>query len=78
MRIIFPRPAHPVVAEPTKAPGESGPSASDGEKDEGDGGKGSPLEQYTQNLNQAARDGREWDELPVGLSLELGFGRENR
>ncbi|WP_338413262.1 ATP-dependent Clp protease ATP-binding subunit ClpA [uncultured Sphaerotilus sp.] len=44
--------------EPTKAPGESGPSASDGEKDEGDGGKGSPLEQYTQNLNQAARDGR--------------------
>ncbi|WP_310463553.1 ATP-dependent Clp protease ATP-binding subunit ClpA [Sphaerotilus sp.] len=44
--------------EPTKAPGESGPSSSDGEKDEGDAGKGSPLEQYTQNLNQAARDGR--------------------
>ncbi|MEY4909556.1 MAG: ATP-dependent Clp protease ATP-binding subunit ClpA [Pseudomonadota bacterium] len=44
--------------EPTKAPGESGPSAADGEKEEGDGGKGSPLDQYTQNLNQAARDGR--------------------
>jgi ATP-dependent Clp protease ATP-binding subunit ClpA len=44
--------------EPTKAPGETGTSASEGDKEEGDGGKGSPLEQYTQNLNQAARDGR--------------------
>ncbi|MDZ7855987.1 ATP-dependent Clp protease ATP-binding subunit ClpA [Sphaerotilus sp.] len=43
--------------EPTKAAGESS-SSSEGEKDEGDGGKGSPLDQYTQNLNQAARDGR--------------------
>jgi len=44
--------------EPTKAPGEPGASASEGDKEDGDGGKGSPLEQYTQNLNQAARDGR--------------------
>ena len=44
--------------EPTKAPGESTSSSSEGEKDEGDGSKGSPLDQYTQNLNQAARDGR--------------------
>ena len=43
--------------EPTKAAGESS-SSSEGEKDEGEGGKGSPLDQYTQNLNQAARDGR--------------------
>ncbi|MEO8299998.1 MAG: Clp protease N-terminal domain-containing protein, partial [Burkholderiales bacterium] len=32
-------------------------NAPEGEKEEGDG-KGSPLDQYTQNLNQAARDGR--------------------
>jgi ATP-dependent Clp protease ATP-binding subunit ClpA len=45
--------------EPTKAQGESGSSSSsEGDKDEGDSGKGSPLDQYTQNLNQAARDGR--------------------
>ncbi len=45
--------------EPTKTQGESGSSSSsEGDKDEGDSGKGSPLDQYTQNLNQAARDGR--------------------
>jgi ATP-dependent Clp protease ATP-binding subunit ClpA len=44
--------------EPTKAPGESASASSEGEKDDGDSGKGSPLDQYTQNLNQAARDGR--------------------
>ena len=32
-------------------------SSSDGEKDDSDG-KGSPLEQFTQNLNQLARDGK--------------------
>jgi ATP-dependent Clp protease ATP-binding subunit ClpA len=41
--------------EPTKSSEAS--SSSDSEKEEGDS-KGSPLEQYTQNLNQAARDGR--------------------
>ena len=40
--------------EPAK-PGE-GPGA-EAEKDEGDG-KGSPIEQFTQNLNQLARDGK--------------------
>jgi ATP-dependent Clp protease ATP-binding subunit ClpA len=42
--------------EPAK-PSESGASASDTEKEEGDG-KGSPLDQFTQNLNQLARDGK--------------------
>ncbi|NUZ07630.1 ATP-dependent Clp protease ATP-binding subunit ClpA [Piscinibacter koreensis] len=41
--------------EPAK-PGES-PASSDGDKEEGDG-KGSPLDQFTQNLNQMARDGK--------------------
>ena len=41
--------------EPAK-PSEAS-SSSEGEKEEGDG-KGSPLEQFTQNLNQAARDGK--------------------
>jgi ATP-dependent Clp protease ATP-binding subunit ClpA len=40
--------------EPAK-PSENGGEAA--EKEEGDG-KGSPLEQYTQNLNQSAREGR--------------------
>ena len=42
--------------EPAK-PGEGGPSSSDGDKDDSDG-KGSPLDQFTQNLNQLARDGK--------------------
>ena len=41
--------------EPTK-PGES--SSNEAEKDEGGDAKGSPLEQFTQNLNQLARDGK--------------------
>ena len=41
--------------EPAK-PSEAS-SSSEGEKEEGEG-KGSPLEQFTQNLNQAARDGK--------------------
>jgi len=40
--------------EPAKSNEGNSPEA---EKDEGDG-KGSPLDQYTQNLNQAAREGR--------------------
>ncbi|HWK84874.1 MAG TPA: ATP-dependent Clp protease ATP-binding subunit ClpA [Caldimonas sp.] len=42
--------------EPSK-PGESSGSNSEAEKEE-DGGKGSPLDQFTQNLNQLARDGK--------------------
>jgi len=42
--------------ESTK-PGEGSGASSEGEKDESDG-KGSPLDQFTQNLNQLARDGK--------------------
>ena len=38
-------------------PGEGGGASSESDKEEGDG-KGSPLEQFTQNLNQLARDGK--------------------
>ena len=38
-------------------PPEGGSSASDGEKEDSDV-KGSPLDQYTQNLNQLAREGK--------------------
>ncbi len=38
-------------------PGETPPSGGETEKDDGDG-KGSPLDQFTQNLNQLARDGK--------------------
>ncbi len=38
-------------------PGEGGGASSEGEKEEGDG-KGSPLDQFTQNLNQLAKDGK--------------------
>jgi ATP-dependent Clp protease ATP-binding subunit ClpA len=41
--------------EPSK-PGEGGSGESD--KEEGGDAKGSPLDQFTQNLNQSARDGR--------------------
>jgi ATP-dependent Clp protease ATP-binding subunit ClpA len=41
--------------EPSK-PSEGAPGA-EGEKEEGEG-KGSPLDQFTQNLNQLARDGK--------------------
>jgi ATP-dependent Clp protease ATP-binding subunit ClpA len=42
--------------EPAK-PSESGSTGSEGEKEEGEG-KGSPIDQFTQNLNQLARDGK--------------------
>ncbi|HEX2541012.1 MAG TPA: ATP-dependent Clp protease ATP-binding subunit ClpA [Caldimonas sp.] len=42
--------------EPAK-PGEGTSSSTESEKEEGDG-KGSPLDQFTQNLNQLARDGK--------------------
>ncbi len=53
--------------EPAK-PGESSGSNSEGEKEEGDG-KGSPLDQFTQNLNQLAKDGK-IDPL-IGRELEV-------
>ncbi|KQU79868.1 MULTISPECIES: ATP-dependent Clp protease ATP-binding subunit ClpA [unclassified Rhizobacter] len=52
--------------EPAK-PSDGGASA-EGEKDEGEG-KGSPLDQFTQNLNQMARDGK-IDPL-IGRELEV-------
>ena len=52
--------------EPAK-PSEGGASA-EGEKDEGEG-KGSPLDQFTQNLNQLAREGK-IDPL-IGRELEV-------
>ncbi|MEO8056970.1 MAG: ATP-dependent Clp protease ATP-binding subunit ClpA [Burkholderiales bacterium] len=42
--------------EPSSKPSE-GSSGGENEKEEGDG-KGSPLDQFTQNLNQLARDGK--------------------
>jgi ATP-dependent Clp protease ATP-binding subunit ClpA len=53
--------------EPAK-PGESSGSNSEAEKEEGDG-KGSPLDQFTQNLNQLAKDGK-IDPL-IGRELEV-------
>jgi ATP-dependent Clp protease ATP-binding subunit ClpA len=52
--------------EPTKS-NES--NSSEGEKEEGGDAKASPLDQFTQNLNQAARDGR-IDPL-IGRELEV-------
>ena len=53
--------------EPAK-PGESSSSNAESEKEEGDG-KGSPLDQFTQNLNQLAKDGK-IDPL-IGRELEV-------
>jgi ATP-dependent Clp protease ATP-binding subunit ClpA len=49
-------------------PGESGGASTESEKEESDG-KGSPLDQFTQNLNQLARDGK-IDPL-IGRELEV-------
>jgi ATP-dependent Clp protease ATP-binding subunit ClpA len=54
--------------EPTGKPSSEG-SGNDGEKEEAADGKGSPLEQFTQNLNQLARDGK-IDPL-IGRELEV-------
>jgi ATP-dependent Clp protease ATP-binding subunit ClpA len=43
--------------EPTKGSGSEG-GAPEGEKEEGGEGKGSPLEQFTTNLNQQAKEGK--------------------
>ncbi len=53
--------------EPSKSSESSG--SSDGEKDDGSEGKGSPLDQFTQNLNALAREGR-IDPL-IGRELEV-------
>src|SRR5688500_10115440 len=44
-------------SDPPEAP-KSNEGSSEGEKEEGGDSKGSPLEQFTQNLNQLARDGK--------------------
>jgi ATP-dependent Clp protease ATP-binding subunit ClpA len=54
--------------EPSGKPNE-GSGGNDGEKEEAAEGKGSPLEQFTQNLNQLARDGK-IDPL-IGRELEV-------
>ena len=53
--------------EPAK-PSEGGSAGTESDKEEGDG-KGSPLDQFTQNLNQLARDGK-IDPL-IGRELEV-------
>ncbi|WKB52864.1 ATP-dependent Clp protease ATP-binding subunit ClpA [Eleftheria terrae] len=53
---------------PEPAKSNDGASNNEGEKDEGEG-KGSPLEQFTQNLNQMAREGK-IDPL-IGRELEV-------
>ena len=49
-------------SEPPEPPkGQDGSNGSEGEREEAEGqggGKGSPLEQFTQNLNQQAKDGK--------------------
>ncbi|KQV89021.1 ATP-dependent Clp protease ATP-binding subunit ClpA [Pelomonas sp. Root1237] len=46
--------------EPPKNPEGQAPGSQEGEREEGEGGsaKASPLEQFTQNLNQLAKDGK--------------------
>jgi len=44
--------------EPTKGSNEGSGSGGEGEKEEGGDGKGSPLDQFTSNLNQLAKDGK--------------------
>jgi len=63
-------------SEPPEPPnggkGQDGGSGTEGEREEADtqgGGKGSPLEQFTQNLNQLAKDGK-IDPL-IGRELEV-------
>ena len=51
--------AHGIKKSEPPEPAKSNESSSgEGEKEESDGNKGSPLDQYTQNLNQQAREGR--------------------
>ena len=51
--------AHGIKKSEPPEPGKPGEPSSEGEKEEaGESGKGSPLDQFTQNLNQLARDGK--------------------
>jgi len=45
-------------SEPPESAKPEGQGSGEGEREEADGGKGSPLEQFTQNLNQLAKDGK--------------------
>ena len=45
-------------SDPPEPPKSNESPSSEGEKEEGGDAKGSPLEQFTQNLNQQARDGK--------------------
>lgn len=54
---------------PEPAKPSEGSAGSEGEKDDSGEGKGSPLDQFTQNLNQQARDGK-IDPL-IGRELEV-------
>ncbi|MFY7866748.1 ATP-dependent Clp protease ATP-binding subunit ClpA [Roseateles sp.] len=58
-------------SDPPETPkGQEGGGSAEGERDEAEGqGKGSPLEQFTQNLNQQAKDGK-IDPL-IGRELEV-------
>lgn len=55
-------------SDPPETPKSQDGQAQEGEKEEGEG-KGSPLDQFTQNLNQMARDGK-IDPL-IGRELEV-------
>jgi ATP-dependent Clp protease ATP-binding subunit ClpA len=62
--------AHGIKKTDPPEPSKSNESSSgEGEKEEGGEAKGSPLEQFTQNLNQSAREGR-IDPL-IGRELEV-------
>ncbi|MES2957817.1 MAG: ATP-dependent Clp protease ATP-binding subunit ClpA [Pseudomonadota bacterium] len=62
--------AHGIKKSDPPEPAKSNESnSSEGEKEEGGDAKASPLDQFTQNLNQAARDGR-IDPL-IGRELEV-------
>jgi len=45
-------------SDPPEPPKSSESNGTEAEKEEGGEGKGSPLDQFTQNLNQMARDGK--------------------
>jgi ATP-dependent Clp protease ATP-binding subunit ClpA len=55
--------------EPSKQQDQGNSGGGEGEKEEAPEGKGSPLDQFTQNLNQLARDGK-IDPL-IGRELEV-------
>jgi len=50
--------AHGIKKSDPPEPTKSNEGSAEGEKEEASDGKGSPLDQFTQNLNQLARDGK--------------------